>query len=702
MALNIPDKFTNDKARGRQLRAALPKAALVLCLATGVTSANSPSPSGFQEPVQDAIPKVDQDPKERQALESLPAEKEENPQSREHLQRQRLQYRAALDALKDNDNDTFIRIKRELLTYSLYPYLEYEFLKRQHYAAVRKQLDIFFQHHDEVPVSRSLRLRLLEQLYQRKEWSAYKNYHRKNLTGAEQQCRFQEALYHTGSEQEAIANGLKLWNVGRSQVSSCDPLFKLLIDSGSIVEELVWQRYTKAVLAHRYDLARYVQRFLKSSRYISLARRYVSLDRNYQLLGNRDLFSERTPEISAVIAHAILHQSADNPRLAEANWKYYQSRYAFDAKTRAEIYTTLARAFYKSGDAVAFASIINGQSELLNIDFHEWRLRQLIGEGNWPSLLAGIKTLPLELQNQARWQYWQARASLLLGDNGSSITQTFRTLAQKRSYYGFLASDWLAENYQMEHRPAAVNEDDIHDLIGTPAMTRIRELRYHQQLPEALREWRDATRAMNEAQLLVAAQLAKRWRWHHQSIFAMIKASYWDDIDTRFPVLYREYFQAHSGDRQLPMHLMMALARQESAYHDRAVSPAGARGLMQLMPATARETARKHSIPYTSKNELFIPEKNIRLGTQYYRDMLKRFDDNRILATAAYNAGPHRVDRWLSKSKGQLPFDAWIETIPFKETRNYVQNVLAFSAIYAHHLGEKDRILTPRERDRTL
>ena len=182
----------------------------------------------------------------------------------------------------------------------------------------------------------------------------------------------------------------------------------------------------------------------------------------------------------------------------------------------------------------------------------------------------------------------------------------------------------------------------------------------------------------------------------------MVKASRWDEIDVRFPVLHREPFETQSERQRLPVQLMLALARQESAFRAEALSPAGARGLMQLMPATAHEVARKHTIPFRSESQLFDPKLNIALGTSYYRDMLDRFQDNRILATAAYNAGPGRVKGWLNASDGRLPFDAWIEAIPFVETRNYVQNVLAFSAIYAHRLGTAEHLLSAHERQQPL
>ncbi len=621
---------------------------------------------------------------------------------KEKLKQQRIRYRAALDALRLGDSRTFRRIKDELQSYPLYPYLEYEFLKRQPYRSVREPINEFLKNYSDSPVARSLRISLLKKFGRQQRWTEFRNYYDESINNTKLKCQFQEALYHTGLKKEAITTGLTLWNVNKSQPPECDPLFKLLTDKKAITEELAWHRYTKAVLAHRYELAGYLQSFLKTPRYASLARRYISLDRNFRLLGNHDLFPERSPEVSAVIAHALRHQAKNHPQQALSNWTYYLGQHPFDVATRAEVYTTIVRELYNDGNAVAVAQLINQQTELLDVNFHEWRLRKFISESNWPALLAGIEALPLSLQKEVRWQYWHARTSALLGKNPQTISETYRALAQQRSFYGFMASDWLEQTYEMEHRPPAISDEEIDKLSVIPAIARVKELRYHGFMLEARREWRDATRTMNEEQLVIAAHLATRWHWHHQSIFTMIKASYWDDIDTRFPVLHREHFQNYTQKHELPLHLIMALARQESAFRQRAVSPAGARGLMQLMPTTASYVAKQHKIPYKKREELFNPEKNIQLGTQYDRDMLNRFDDNRILATAAYNAGPHRVDGWLSNSKGTLPFDAWIEIIPFKETRNYVQNVLAFSAIYAHHLGKNDRILSSHERKQTL
>ena len=145
------------------------------------------------------------------------------------------------------------------------------------------------------------------------------------------------------------------------------------------------------------------------------------------------------------------------------------------------------------------------------------------------------------------------------------------------------------------------------------------------------------------------------------------------------------------------MHLLMALARQESSFHHEATSPVGAKGLMQLMPATAKQVAGNNNISFDPVIGLYDARINIALGSLYFKKMLDRFNGNRILAIASYNAGPTRVSRWRKKTGGSIPFDAWIEVIPFNETRNYVQNVLAFSSIYAKKLNESEQMISNQE-----
>jgi soluble lytic murein transglycosylase len=169
-----------------------------------------------------------------------------------------------------------------------------------------------------------------------------------------------------------------------------------------------------------------------------------------------------------------------------------------------------------------------------------------------------------------------------------------------------------------------------------------------------------------------------------------------DDLVLRFPIAFSADFNSAAHKQDIAPALLRAVARQESAYQTNARSPVGARGLMQLMPATAKLVTKRARLPSSYTNELNDPKVNIQLGSYHLAWLIERFDGQRPLAIAAYNAGEHRVDRWI-KNKTLTPTDVWIETIPFRETRNYVKNVLAFAFVYNQLLDTPTAILSPKE-----
>jgi soluble lytic murein transglycosylase len=141
----------------------------------------------------------------------------------------------------------------------------------------------------------------------------------------------------------------------------------------------------------------------------------------------------------------------------------------------------------------------------------------------------------------------------------------------------------------------------------------------------------------------------------------------------------------------------MSIARRESAFFPQARSPVGARGLMQIMPATGKQVARGLGQNHRS-SQLYEVEHNVLLGSAYYRELLDRYQGNRIFALAAYNAGPHRVDRWKRPGTQALDVEAWVETIPFRETRNYVQAVLSYNVVFNYLQGKQTPVLSDLER----
>ena len=199
----------------------------------------------------------------------------------------------------------------------------------------------------------------------------------------------------------------------------------------------------------------------------------------------------------------------------------------------------------------------------------------------------------------------------------------------------------------------------------------------------ARQEWNYWLSKLNKRDKLVASKIANEMQWYDRAIFTLAKVGYLDDVDLRFPLGFEDEIKHYAGDQKINSAWAFAIARRESSFMSDANSSAGAKGLMQIMPGTAKQLARKT----VSNQYLFDAKNNIKLGTKYLRKLLDRHDGNSVLATAAYNAGPHRVKTWL-KNAESLPADVWIETIPYKETREYVKSVLAYQQIYQHKVGQ--------------
>jgi soluble lytic murein transglycosylase len=318
--------------------------------------------------------------------------------------------------------------------------------------------------------------------------------------------------------------------------------------------------------------------------------------------------------------------------------------------------------------------------DVRDLRVREWQVRAALENRDWPAVIADIRAMPADEQDADEWRYWHAVA-LQHSDRRTQAINRFTLLARERSYHGFLAADFLDWPYEMGNDPLQYEPEALEALAKKPGLVRARELYLADLMPDARREWAYATQAMTPEELKLAASLAGQWGWNDNAIFTVAQARDYADLKLRFPLDHAGSVQRHAAHSDLDPGYVFAVIRQESAFNKDATSPAGARGLMQLMPATGKMTARENRIPWAGTHSLFDIDRNIQLGTRYLRQVMDRFDNNMVLASAAYNAGPHRVRRWLPE-EGSRAADVWIATIPYRETRKYVQRILAYTAIY--------------------
>ena len=376
----------------------------------------------------------------------------------------------------------------------------------------------------------------------------------------------------------------------------------------------------------------------------------------------------------------VLISSATDPLLALELWTTLTKRYQFPAEL---LYLTDRHiALWTARDQLpgGYELLTNLPAAAQNDEVMRWRARSSIRRENWTQLLLDISAMPESEKQADEWRYWFAIAAERCG-NGDAARSALQALASGRGYYGFLAADELKQPYVFDHIQSDADEAMVTALAKRPDLIRARELFLVGLEGRGRSEWDAVVSNFNRDEKRQAAILADRWGWHSRAISTAASVGQFDDLALRYPLPYQNMFEQFAADASIPSTWAYGIARSESLFMRDVRSSAGAIGLMQLMPATGKAVAREIKLPYSGLDTLVNPSSNIQLGTTYLAQMAERFDGNRVLATAAYNAGPHRVDDWLPE-QGALDARIWIENIPFNETRKYVRRVLAAETIF--------------------
>ena len=609
---------------------------------------------------------------------------------------QRQMYLDAIHLIKTSQFSRLQKLKPQLRTYPLYPYLEYTEISYRISRQSEQDILRFVEQYKDTPLVESLLAHWLSNLAKRGKWEIFVTHYDKVTPTKKLACQHAYGLYKVGMVDQALTQAEKLWTVGFSQPDECDSIFNVWRGANGITPEIAWQRFALSLKENNKDLASYLIRFVD--------RQDKPFATNYRLIHLKPKTIKRYKSFKAtnirnreIILHGVKRLSRLDPEDALLTLEKYEKLQDFNPDELEDAYTYIGvRLAGKSSDLALVDSLP------VNLHEHpklvEARIRQNLKHGDWSNVMVLINLLPQEQQKSNRWQYWKARALGLSADEADReiARNVMIELSSERSFYGFVSADILQNQYNYQDEPSPVTLEQILSLEESPGIQRALELFALGERSQARREWYFSTSDFNNVERDVAARVALRWGWYKASIQTMIDAGAWNHLDHRFPIAYADTFITHARRANIPVQWSLAIARQESSFMTDAKSSAGALGVMQLMPATAKQVAAKIGVSYPNNRSLTSPDLNIRLGTNYLAQMLRKFDNNRILASAAYNAGPGRVNQWLNPD---VPFDVWIEIIPFTETRNYVQNVLMFSSIYSRRMNERQPLIYAHERN---
>lgn len=339
-----------------------------------------------------------------------------------------------------------------------------------------------------------------------------------------------------------------------------------------------------------------------------------------------------------------------------------------------------------------------GRPDAMNTEQLEWYARSGLRLHDWQAVARAIDAMPAELKKDSTWLYWRGRAHAAQG-NRTQAQQLFQAAAQTgRNFYAVLATEELGGRINTRNNVGPVPANQVQQLAQDGAFHRALTL-YHtskqfgdwKMRRQSQAEWRYATRGLNEATLLAAAELAHRHEFYEMAINSAERTDTLLNYNMRYLTPFRDLVTRYSSQNGVDPAWVYGLIRQESRFVIGAQSSVGAQGLMQVMPATAREIARKIGM---DSSQLYTMDGNIRMGTWYMADARRNLQNNEVLATAGYNAGPGRARRW--QAAHSLEGAIYAETIPFNETRDYVKKVMTNAVYYASLLNQPQTSLKQR------
>lgn len=592
-------------------------------------------------------------------------------------------YRSAIageTATPDADSDA-------LRGYPLYPYLQAERL-RQSLAtagpdsgkiAADRDIEAFLGRHGDEPVAQSLRRSWLASLAERRRWRVYLAHYRDDL--ADQTLRCNQLRARIALDQDDGLAGLAIaeWLTPGSAAETCDPVFDWLRNRQLLTDELLERRARLALGAGEARLARWLAKSLPAERADPIERWAALIEQPQKAIDGLIARSAERVDEQALLA-GWTRLARRNPDAARQRYRSLVRSRGFDAAQASTFARELALGMSWSrrpGSLEYFSRVLPGDMDELTF---EWYARAALWSDDWRRAAQVIAAMPAHLREQARWRYWDARAAEQLGD--SALAQEHYTAAiPTDNYYAALAAARLDRPFEPRLERLHFDRSSVEALAAIPAFVRARELVLAGLEPLAEIEWLHGDRSLTAKERHDLVGLAVEWRWFYQAIATAARQELYNDYQLLYPRPFNREVRAATRLTGLPGELIYGVLRQESLYRVDAVSSAGALGLLQLLPSTARHTARRWQRPAPAYADLLDPAINIPLGAATLRGHLDRFDGRTTVALAAYNAGPRAARRWLPPT--EMEADIWVENIPYNETRSYVQRVLWHSLVFA-------------------
>jgi len=600
---------------------------------------------------------------------------------------------AARDAFRAGNAARLESYAARLKGSPLEPYLAYYRLRLRLETTDTATIQAFLARTDETPIIDRLRGEWLKTLGKKRQWDLFAaEYPHLINEDTELSCYEMQMLWRA-HETEVLQKARSFWLTGNDELpESCTPLFEAAITNGVISGAEVWLRMRLALEAGNVSLAKQLSAKLPLERRLSAVQLdHAAADPQRYLINVK--LNNSTEAEHWVALFALLRLAKQLPQLAWVQWGKVSAYFNPDEQHYFYAWLAYEAAIRQDPRAVEWFKAADGMT--MTEAQYAWRARAALRLQNWQEVRACIVAMPSQEQQEGVWRYWNARALKQLGRD-EEAAKIFLALSSEYNFYGQLAADELDIPIAVNTKPAGFQpgKNELDAMLVQPGIQRALALYRMDLRTDALREWAWTIRKFDDKQLLIAAEIARRNQMYDRSINTADRTVQLHDFSLRYPAPYREDLRGHIQKNQLEEAWVYGLMRQESRFVTQAKSNVGAAGLMQVMPTTARWIARKLGMGDYRKKQFSNMETNLIFGTYYMKTVLGWFDNNPVLASAAYNAGPSHARQW----RGDSPLEGAIytETIPFSETRDYVKKVMSNTVYYAQQFGQPTRSLKQR------
>lgn len=580
--------------------------------------------------------------------------------------------------------------------YLLAPYADYWRMLLRLEQAENTEIQDFLTRYAHMPFSERLRGEWLKKIGKQQDWPLFFE-QSANFKREDQAVQCYALLGKNQLKGTDVSAQIKaLWLTTADLPSNCNQLFEVMQKAGTLTTDDIWARFRLALQDGKLGLAKSIAARLPEFNKKNLK----ALDLAYQApgallenkaavikVGNKKTavkitVSYNTRDGVEVNLYALDRLARVDVFEAIATFNEMQNKFSLDDRAFGwgRIAYHAARAHHPNAlDYYALAKVGNLDKEQL-----AWQVRAALRAQKWEAVIRAIAAMPPEQQQEGAWRYWKARM-LKEQSMQAEASAIFGLLSKERHYYGLLAAEELESVTGDVQEQYTATDIEVAVLASQPAIKRAVELQRLDMRWEAKAEWVWATRGFDDKQLLAAAEFASRQKWYDIAISTAGNTRQLHDFNLRYPTPYRDLFRASAHNEGVDEAWIYGLTRQESRFMHYAKSGVGASGLMQLMPTTAKWAAKQMGLNGYSHDSIHDLPTNVGIGTYYMRYTLELMNGQPIMATAAYNAGPSRAKRWMASE----PLEAaiYIETIPFSETRKYVQKVMANAQMYAPRLG---------------